>query len=55
MTSDRSYREAMSEEVAEAELRAGAGSQFDPDVVRAFLDPAPSSTAIETAEIVPDR
>ena len=37
MTSDRSYRRAMSEEVAVAELRAGAGSQFDPDVVAAFL------------------
>jgi two-component system cell cycle response regulator len=37
MTSDRSYRRAMSEEVALAELDAGAGSQFDPDVVAAFL------------------
>jgi two-component system cell cycle response regulator len=37
MTSDRSYRKAMSDEVALAELRAGAGSQFDPEVVHAFL------------------
>ncbi len=37
MTSDRSYRRAMSEEVALAELTAGAGSQFDPEVVAAFL------------------
>jgi HD-GYP domain-containing protein (c-di-GMP phosphodiesterase class II) len=37
MTSDRSYRRAMSEEVALAELQAGAGSQFDPKVVGAFL------------------
>ncbi len=37
MTSDRSYRRAMSEEVAIAELSAGAGSQFDPEVVAAFL------------------
>ncbi len=37
MTSDRSYRRAMSKEVAMAELRAGAGSQFDPQVVAAFL------------------
>jgi HD-GYP domain-containing protein (c-di-GMP phosphodiesterase class II) len=37
MTSDRSYRKAMSDEVALAELRAGAGSQFDPEVVQAFL------------------
>jgi HD-GYP domain-containing protein (c-di-GMP phosphodiesterase class II) len=32
-----SYRRAMSEEVALAELDAGAGSQFDPDVVAAFF------------------
>jgi two-component system cell cycle response regulator len=38
MTSDRSYRRAMSEEVALAELEAGAGSQFDPKVVAAFLN-----------------
>ena len=37
MTSDRAYRRAMSPEAARAELRAGAGTQFDPDVVRAFL------------------
>jgi two-component system, cell cycle response regulator len=37
MTSDRSYRQAMSDEVAFAELRAGAGTQFDPAVVAAFL------------------
>jgi HD-GYP domain-containing protein (c-di-GMP phosphodiesterase class II) len=37
MTSDRPYRKAMSVEVALAELRAGAGSQFDPEVVEAFL------------------
>jgi two-component system, cell cycle response regulator len=37
MTSDRTYRKAMSSEVALAELRAGAGTQFDPEVVAAFL------------------
>jgi response regulator RpfG family c-di-GMP phosphodiesterase len=37
MTSDRSYRSAMSHDVALAELRAGAARQFDPEVVRAFL------------------
>ena len=37
MTSDRSYRKAMSQEVAIAELRAGSGTQFSPDVVAAFL------------------
>ena len=37
MTTDRSYRKAMSEDVALAELRAGAGTQFSPEVVDAFL------------------
>jgi diguanylate cyclase (GGDEF)-like protein len=32
MTSDRSYRSAMSIELAVAELRAGAGTQFDPHI-----------------------
>jgi two-component system, cell cycle response regulator len=37
MTSDRTYRRALSDEVALAELCACAGSQFDPAVVEAFL------------------
>ncbi len=37
MTSDRSYRRAMSQEAAEAELRANSGTQFDPAVVVALL------------------
>jgi putative nucleotidyltransferase with HDIG domain len=37
MTSDRSYRKAMSVADAEAELRANAGSQFEPGVVTALL------------------
>ena len=37
MTSDRSYREAMGLEAAEAELRANAGTQFSPEVVGALL------------------
>lgn len=37
MTTDRSYRKAMSGEVALAELRANAGTQFDPRVVDALL------------------
>lgn len=36
MTSDRSYRRATTHERAVAELRAGAGTQFDPDVVAVF-------------------
>jgi diguanylate cyclase (GGDEF)-like protein len=38
MTTDRPYREAMSPEAAERELRLHAGTQFDPKVVEALLD-----------------
>lgn len=37
MTSDRPYRKAMPAEVALTELKRCAGSQFDPNVVEAFL------------------
>jgi putative nucleotidyltransferase with HDIG domain len=37
MTSDRSYRQAMSRQDAIAELRAHAGTQFDPEVVEAVV------------------
>jgi diguanylate cyclase (GGDEF)-like protein/putative nucleotidyltransferase with HDIG domain len=37
MTADRVYRPALGAEGARAELEAGAGSQFDAEVVRAFL------------------
>jgi putative nucleotidyltransferase with HDIG domain len=37
MTSDRSYRRAMSTGAAEAELRANSGTQFEPGVVVALL------------------
>ena len=37
MTADRAYRSAMGQEAARAELEAGAGTQFDARVVRAFL------------------
>ncbi len=47
MTSDRSYRSAMTPSAALAELRACAGTHFDPDVVEAFAAtlhaPAPQS------------
>jgi putative nucleotidyltransferase with HDIG domain len=37
MTTDRSYRKALSLEVAVAELHNNAGTQFDPDVVEALV------------------
>jgi diguanylate cyclase (GGDEF)-like protein/putative nucleotidyltransferase with HDIG domain len=37
MTADRVYRPALGEESARAELLAGAGTQFDAQVVQAFL------------------
>ena len=44
MTADRSYRKAMSAEVAIEELERCAGAQFDPRVVDAFR--APASAAV---------
>jgi HD-GYP domain-containing protein (c-di-GMP phosphodiesterase class II) len=37
MTSDRSYRKAMPQDEAVAELRRGSGTQFDPQVVDALI------------------
>jgi HD-GYP domain-containing protein (c-di-GMP phosphodiesterase class II) len=37
MTHDRAYRKALSREEAIAEIERGAGTQFDPEVVKAFL------------------
>jgi putative nucleotidyltransferase with HDIG domain len=37
MTSDRPYRQALSYDVALAEIRRGAGTQFDPATAEAFL------------------
>lgn len=37
MTTDRPYRKALSHEVAVAEIREHAGTQFDPQIAQAFL------------------
>ena len=49
MTSDRVYRASIGRQAADEELRQCAGTQFDPEVVDAFLrvlERAPSRTAI---------
>ncbi|MDR3585722.1 MAG: diguanylate cyclase [Desulfosporosinus sp.] len=38
MTSERPYRNALSEEEALAEIRNNTGTQFDPEIVRIFLE-----------------
>ena len=38
MTSERTYRKALSEEVVLAEIRNNAGTQFDPEIARIFIE-----------------
>ena len=38
MTSERSYRKPLSEEVALAEIQKNAGSQYDPEIARIFVE-----------------
>ena len=42
MTSDRPYRKALSKEYAIAEIVKGSGTQFDPEVVKLFLEVIPN-------------
>jgi PAS domain S-box-containing protein/diguanylate cyclase (GGDEF)-like protein/putative nucleotidyltransferase with HDIG domain len=54
MTSDRPYRKAMPLAEAEAELRGGAGTQFDPEVVDALIaELTPDASGGDTASAAP--
>jgi len=65
MTSDRPYRRALSVDAALAELRRGAGTQFDAEVVRCLLRlhaagrfpliPSPSSEELRQLRVRPLR
>jgi HD-GYP domain-containing protein (c-di-GMP phosphodiesterase class II) len=50
MTTDRSYRKALGLEVAVQELRANAGTQFDPAVVDALVSVVMENAAAAAAE-----
>ena len=55
MTTTRSYRRAMSEEAAIAELGACAGTQLDPEVVEVLIAcvGAPAGNAVARPEVAP--
>jgi putative nucleotidyltransferase with HDIG domain len=53
MTSTRPYRHGLSRAEAIAELRSGAGSQFDPAVVEALVATLPSERGILAAAALP--
>ena len=38
MTSKRSYRDALPLDIVKTEIEKCSGSQFDPDIAKAFLD-----------------
>jgi putative nucleotidyltransferase with HDIG domain len=61
MRTDRSYRKALSYEVALTELHANSGTQFDPGVVDALVrvvsaehEAAPAARAVSRLTLVPD-
>jgi HD-GYP domain-containing protein (c-di-GMP phosphodiesterase class II) len=49
MTSDRPYRKAMTFAKALSELQAGAGTQFDPEMVQKFIEMLKAEDEVEFA------
>ncbi|RJQ46432.1 MAG: metal-dependent phosphohydrolase, partial [Gaiellales bacterium] len=47
MVSDRPYRQALTQAEAIAELRKGAGTQFDPEMVELFIEAIDASPGQE--------
>lgn len=50
MVNDRYYRKALSHEAAIEELKRCSGTQFDPDIVKVFLQILTPSAAIDTSD-----
>ncbi|MCR4443449.1 MAG: diguanylate cyclase [Peptococcaceae bacterium] len=50
MTSDRIYRKALSREKAITEIKRNAGTQFDPDIVTAFIESCCSEKNIDAGQ-----
>ena len=55
MTSSRVYRAALPVEVALSELKSGAGTQFDPDVVRALIGMVRSGDLVVGSDALEQR
>jgi HD-GYP domain-containing protein (c-di-GMP phosphodiesterase class II) len=51
MTSDRPYRGSIGIERALAEIRGGSGTQFDPEVVRVFVEMIETGSAADEPEL----
>ncbi len=54
MTSDRSYRRALTQAQAIEEIERCAGTQFDPDVVRVFVQAWRDGSLADAAAVVAD-
>lgn len=55
MVNDRYYRKALSKETAVEELKRCSGTQFDPDVVKIFLNILEQSDKVGTTDYLPSK